>query len=211
LLEIAIKVAESSAKQRRESATVDIVGAIPGLYLEFESFPGWDLALESMERRRSSDARRHIELVAVTTCVEGEGDTAIRMQRAAVFVPDGEVGHFLGQLANYADATPKKDRERRHENIYDRVASVRLAALRALWTDVDEAYPNDPDDTIWWEVWLRRTDGLEIERLQQYAIQINAKIAPRRIDFDDRIVKLIYASPQTLAGQGNRIKKRLYS
>ena len=103
------------------------------MYLEFESFPGWDLALQSMEKRRAKDARRHIELVAVTEHVEGEGDSAVRTQRAAVFVPDGEVGHFLGQLEKYVDTTPKKPRERRHENVYDRVAECAArGAPRAL-------------------------------------------------------------------------------
>lgn len=198
-LKQAIKIADASARKRRETASIDIVGATPGMYLEFESFPGWDLALQSMETRRAKDARRHIELVAVTEHVEDEGDPAIRTQRAAVFVPDGEIGHFLGQLEKYADMTPKKPRERRHENVYDRVASVRLAVVRALWTDVDEAYPADDEDMIWWEVWLRRTDGRELERLHEYCAQVDAKIAPRRIEFDDRIVTLLYASPQELS------------
>ncbi len=199
-LEEALEDATSRATQRRDAAAVDIAGATPGIYLEFESFPGWDLALQSMEKRRAKDPRRHIELVAVTEHVEGEGDTAVRTQRAAVFVPDGAVGHFLGQLEKYMDTAPKKYRERRHENVYDRVASVRLAALRALWTDVDEAFPRGDDDTIWWEVWLRRTDGQEVARLQEYCDQIDATISPRRIMFDDRIVTLVSASPNTLAG-----------
>jgi len=198
-LEHAIEIADESARKRREAASIDIVGATPGIYLEFESFPGWDLALQSMETQRAKDARRHIELVALTEHAEGEGDAAIRTQRAAVFVPDGEVRHFLGQLEKYADTTPKKPRERRHENVYDRVASVRLAALRSLWTDIDKAYPADDEDMIWWEVWLRRTDGRELERLHDYCGQVDAKIAPRRIEFDDCIVTLICASPQTLS------------
>ncbi|EGV20713.1 S8 family peptidase [Thiocapsa marina] len=198
-LEDAINAAHAKAKQRREAASIGIADATPGMYLEFESFPGWDLALESMEKRRANDARRHIELVAVTAHVEGEGDAAIRTQRAAVFVPDGEVGHFLKQLEKYADTRPKKPRERRHENVYDRVASVRLAALRALWTDVVDAYPGNDDETIWWEVWLRWTDGQEFERLNEYCARVEAKISPRRIEFDDRIVTLIYASAKTLS------------
>jgi hypothetical protein len=179
--------------------SIDIAGATPGMYLEFESFPGWDLALQSMEKRRVRDARRHIEILAVTEHVEGEGDAAARTQRAAVFVPDSEIGHFLGQFEKYADTTPKKPRERRHENVYDRVASVRLAALRALWTDVDEAYPADDENAIWWEVWLRRTDGQELERLRHYCARANARMALQRIEFDDRIVTLVYTSSQTLS------------
>jgi len=197
-LEDAIRAADASAAHRREAASIDVTGAIPGTYLEFESFPGLDLALQSMEKGRAKDARRHIELLAVSDRVEGEGDAAIPRQRAAVFVPEGEIGHFLGQLEKYADTKPKKPREIRHENLYDRVASVRLAALRALWTDVDEAYPGD-DDTIWWEVWLRRTDGQELGRLREFCAHVDARIASQRIEFDDRIVTLVYTSPQTFS------------
>ena len=199
-LKDAIEGAATRATQRRDADAVDITGATPGIYLEFESFPGWSLALQSMEKRRAKEPRRHIELVAVTEHVEGEGDTAVRTQRAVVFVPDDEVGHFFGQLEKYVDTTPKKARERRHENVYDRVASVRLAALRALWTDADEAFPEGSDDTIWWEVWLRRTDGQEVERLYEYCAQTDTTVSPRRIEFDDRIVALVFASPKTLAG-----------
>jgi len=199
-LEDAIEDATTRSAERRDAAAVDIAGATPGMYMEFESFPGWDLALQSMESRRTKDPRRHIELVAVTEHLEGEGDAAIRTQRAAVFVPDGEVGHFLKQLEKYVDTTPKAPRERRHEDVFDRVASVRLAALRALWTDVDEAFPLRDSDTIWWEVWLRRTDGKEIERLHDYCGQVDARISPRRIEFDDRIVTLVFATPRTLSG-----------
>lgn len=200
LIESAIKEAASRATQRRDAAAIAVSGAAPGMYLEFESFPGWDLALQSMEKRRTKDQRRHIELVAVTEHAEGEVDTAVRTQRAVVFVPDGEVGHFLGQLEKYVDTTPKKPRERRHENVYDRVASVRLAALRALWTDGTEAFPEGDDDRIWWEVWLRRTDGQEVERLYEYCAHTDATVSERRIEFDDRIVTLVCASPKTLAG-----------
>jgi len=196
----AIEGAAPRATQLREAAAVDIAGATPGMYLEFESFPGWDLALQSMEKRRAKDPRRHIELVAVTEHIENEGDTEVRTQRAAVFVPDGEVGHFLGQLEKYVDTSPKKPRGRRHENVYDRVASVRLAALRALWTDVEEAFPESANDTIWWEVWLRRTDGQEVGRLYEYCAQTDATVSDRRIAFDDRIVTLVFEPPKTLAG-----------
>lgn len=196
----AIEAAATSASERRAAVAMDITGAKPGMYLEFESFPGWDLAVQSMENRRAQKVERHIELVAVTEQAEGDGEAALRTQRATVFVPEGEVGHFLKQLEKYADTTPKTSGERRHEKVYDRVASVRLAALRALWTDAAGAWPARDTDAIWWEVWLRRTDGNELERLYEYCGHVNARIAPRRIAFVDRIVTLVYASAKTIAG-----------
>ncbi|RLB52688.1 MAG: hypothetical protein DRJ42_14065, partial [Deltaproteobacteria bacterium] len=198
-----IATAADSAEQRRTTAAVEVAGSTPGIYLEFESFPGWELAVGSLEKRRTKDTRRHIEVVAVTEQVEGEGETATRTQRATVFVPDVEVGHFVAQLEKYALETEKTKGERRHENVYDRIASVRLAALRALWTDEVDAYPEADDAPIWWEVWLRRTDGAELERLHDFAAQAEITLGERRIQFDDRIVTLAYASPRALAASMN--------
>ena len=75
---------------------------------------------------------------------------------------------------------------------------MRLATLRGLWTDTTEAYP-DENETIWWEVWLRRQDGNELERLMEFAGAQEIEVAPRRLMFDDRIVTLVRATPAQLA------------
>ncbi len=196
----ALETAQNAAALRKTASAIDVAGAQPGLYLEFESFPGWELAVSSLENKRAKDPRRHIEVVAVATGTpKDDSDTTASKQRAAVFVPEGQVGHFIKQLERYALTTPKAERERRHENTYDRVASVRLAALRGLWTDADEAYPATEHNPIWWEVWLRRTDGNELERLHDFAAQANVRLGDRRLQFDDRIVTLAYASAGALA------------
>ena len=192
--------AQRMVSERRASQSVEVAGAKSGFYLEFESFPGLELAIGSLEYRRRKDPLRHIELVAVNTDMpEGDSESSAAKQRAAVFVPEGEVGHFIKQLERYALETPKAKRERRHENIYDRVASIRLAALRGLWTDADDAYPANADESIWWEVWLRRTDGRELERLHDFAAQTDMRLSDRRLQFDDRTVMLAHASAETLA------------
>lgn len=196
----ALESARDAAALRRTTPAVQVIGAQPGLYLEFESFPGWELAVSSLENKRSKDPLRHIEVVAVNTDgPSDESQTKTGKQRAAVFVPEGQLSHFIKQLERYALTTPKAERERRHENTYDRVASIRLAALRGLWTDADEAYPAQADEPIWWEVWLRRTDGNELERLHEFAAQTNMRLGERRLQFDDRIVTLAYTTAQTLA------------
>lgn len=196
----ALESARDTAALRRTTQSVEVTGAQPGLYLEFESFPGWDLAISSLENKRAKDPLRHIEVVAVNTDKpKDDSESKTAKQRAAVFVPEGQVAHFVKQLERYALTTPKAERERRHENTYDRVASIRLAALRGLWTDADEAYPADADESIWWEVWLRRTDGKELERLHDFAAQTNIRLGDRRLQFDDRIVTLAHTTAGTLA------------
>lgn len=190
-LRTSIESAVETAKQRRTSAGFSVISAQPGIYLEFESLPGWELALNSMEKRRAKERHRHIEVVAVSA-------DEVSRQHAAVFVPDGEVGHFLTQLEKYALTTPKRQREHRHEDVYDRIAELRLATLRALWTDNHASYPVDDDQAIWWEIWLRRTDGNEFARLHEFAVHADLRVGERRIQFDDRIVTLALASARQL-------------
>ena len=144
-LKRALDAAVTEAHQRRADAGIQVHGAVPGLYVQFESQPGVPLQLSSLE-----DARQGIELVAVNythAVVSGSAPgrpgqkpgsknaEPRRVERATVFVPEGKVKHFVDRFAAYSKTTPKKKRERRHEDMLDPVAALRLATLRALWTD----------------------------------------------------------------------------
>lgn len=191
--------ARDGATEQVDAAEIEIEDSISGVYLEFESFPGLELALGSLEKRRKKDPREHIEVVAVRETTTGEGDEAETVQHATVFVPDDEITHFISQLEKYEGPTPQGKKKPPHANVYDRVANIRLAALRALWTDDASAYPDQADQPIWWEVWLRRTDGEELARLLDFAQQSGLVVADRRLVFDDRIVTLVHGQASDLA------------
>ncbi len=191
-LRTSLENAATEARERRRAAGIVVHGAKPGLYIEFESQPEIGLNLPSLENKR-----KRIELVAVTESQTDEPEPRV-IQRATVFVPDGQLKHFESRLEKYALKTPKKERERRHEDMIDRIASLRLATLRALWTDAVEVYPAG-DETIWWEVWLRRHDGRELERLLEFTSSLEIHVDERRLEFDDRIVTLVRATPRQLS------------
>ena len=191
-LERALKTVVTEANRRRRDAGITVHGAEPGVYVQFESQPGVVLHLSSFE-----DARQGIELVAVSHTKTEEPEPR-RIERATVFVPDGKVKHFLQRFESYAKTTPKKNGERRYQDMLDPVATLRLATLRGLWTDAAEAYPQE-HEVFWWEVWLRRQDGNELARLLEFAGLKQLDVATRRIEFDDRIVTLVRASPAQLA------------
>lgn len=190
-LQRALGVAIEQAHERRQAAPVQLPDATPGLYVRVESPPDVALNLESLEARRSK-----IELVAVQESVV-EGDKTI--EHATVFVPENKVGHFTKRIDKYSQDTPKQRNERRHEDMLDRVSALRLADLRDLWTDASDVYPAETE-TIWWEVWLRRSDGGELQRFQQFAAATNVMVSHRRIEFEDRIVVLARATSAVLAG-----------
>lgn len=193
-LKAAIQQVEAEGLARRGATAFPVHGASPGLYVEFEGAPGIPLSVASLE-----DRRKGVEVVAVTeTPSAAEGGQIKSVQRATVFVPDGQVHHFVERFEAYALTAPKKDRERRYEDMGDRIAALRLATLRALWTDDAAAYPA-AGQSIWWEVWLRKTDGRELERIHEFADQLSLQLAERRFEFEDRIVVLIYGTAETLS------------
>jgi hypothetical protein len=191
-LKAALESAVVEGRQRRAGAGIDVHGAVAGLYIQFESQPGVPLKLSSLE-----DARQGIELVAVTHARTEEPEPR-QIERATVFVPENKVKHFVTRFEAYAKSTPKAKGERRHEDMLDPVAALRLATLRSLWTDATEVYPAD-QETIWWEVWLRRQDGNELARLMEFAGLKELEVASRRIQFDDRIVTLVRATAEQLS------------
>lgn len=182
--------AQREAGDSRGALGISIHGAQPGLYIQFESPPNVELKLESLE-----DRRRGIELVAAQMVLSPDG--AFR-QLATVFVPDGALKHFFTRFQQYASEQTVKG-EPRHKGMVDRIATLRRATLRALWTDAPEFYPGD-DEYIWWEVWLRRHDGRELERLFEFADRAQLALGERRLAFDDRIIVLVRGTAIELSG-----------
>lgn len=191
-LKQALQSAVVDAHQRRIDAGFHVHGAVPGLYVQFESQPGVPLQVTSLE-----DARQGIEVVAVNFR-STDGPDPRRIECATVFVPDGKVKHFLDRFDSYSKTTPKQKGELRHEGMLDPVATLRLATLRSLWTDSVEAYPQE-QESIWWEVWLRRQDGKELERLMEFAAIQQIEVAARRLQFEDRTVTLVHGTAAQLA------------
>ena len=113
-----------------------------GIQVEFESFPGIELAVESL-----ADARQKIELLNI---IHREGKTF-----ATIFVPEGKLSAIEKKLQDYLEE--KKDRAGRardNRKLVDAIQTFRTAALEALWTDELDQLPSDPEEVFWWEVWL---------------------------------------------------------
>ncbi|MDQ3262072.1 MAG: S8 family peptidase [Myxococcota bacterium] len=193
----ALQDAASRADERRAEADITVASAEPGLYVQFDSQPGFELQLDSLESKRQG-----IELVAVTTSAE--------LQRATVFIPRGKVKHFVSRFEDYA-AKKTDGGQPKHKPLVESMTGLRLATLKALWTDDPKKYPK-AGEAIWFEVWLRKHDGGEVGRLEEFATKMNEqlgdelaapemeiRVGSRRLEFDDRIVTLLHATPEQLS------------
>ena len=190
VLKAALETADTEAVERRQHTPLMVEDAHPGRYIEFESPPGVDLKIDSLDLQGSG-----IEVVAVHPRREA-GETATA-QRATVFIPDGKLDVFLKRFEQYATELTEKGQPK-HKELVDRIAAVRLATLRQLWTDDPAAYP-DEEGSVWWEVWLRRSGGGEFERFADFCSQSGIQVGLRQLAFDDLIVCLALASTEQLA------------
>ena len=190
------------AQRRADAVTAGLTqrSAVTGVYVQFESEPNVELNVESLEDRRGP---LPIEVVAFSedeATIDGE---VVRIQRATVFVPDGAVRKLIEKFDVYkATPAPGVDppRTRRHHDSFDRVKALKLATLRAFWTDEPDLYPSSDDVPVWWEVWLRRLpDNSEVDRLRAFAGEAGLVVGARTLGFDDRAVVLVNGTAEMLA------------
>ncbi|MGH3832460.1 MAG: hypothetical protein ACRDRS_18785 [Pseudonocardiaceae bacterium] len=167
---------------------MSVEGAVEGIYATFESFPGIDLALKSLDPQQG---RTHPELVSVQTIDVG-GAT---VERATVFIPHGKINYFLKRITQYLD-TAHTDNPR-NRKLIDTIQSIRAASIEALWTDPPQEFPRT-GQTVWWEVWLRRRDGRETERLRAFAGATGLRVGRQSLGFGDRMVVLLQATVEQL-------------
>lgn len=188
-LRTGLESASAQGAERREAESIRVEGTIPGVYVTFESFPGIELAFERLDPRQG---RLHPQLRNVRNVViDGES-----VEQATVFIPNGTLGYFLKRIEQYeatVDAAKPRNRE-----LIDRVQSIGLASIQQLWTDSPAEFPA-ADDTVWWEVWLRYRDGEEMQRIREFAEQIDLQLGPRALAFTDRVVVLLRATPSQLS------------
>jgi Subtilase family len=184
-----LEAADVAGKTRRGEQAIRVEGAIPGVYVTFESFPGVEIAFERLDPRRG---KTHPELVAVREVVVDGAP----IEQATVFIPEGKLGYFLRRIEQYL-STADQDKPR-NRDLVDRIRSIGLASLEQLWTDPPVEFPSG-DGVVWWEVWLRRRDGHEIDRVRAFAQQSGVEVARRTLAFPDRLVVLVRASGSQLA------------
>lgn len=161
-----------------------------GALVSFESFPGLELALQSLDVQRSGEQP---ELVAVKRVKTGTGTVQI----ATVYIPNGKRDYFLKRLNDYAETVGEE--KAKNATLVEGIAAIRHATLRELWTDPDDEFPTDADEVVWWEVWLRRHDGHEQERLGEFANRNQLLTSGHYLGFQDRTVMLVRATAGQLA------------
>lgn len=175
----------SQFQSQREQATEPVTDDI-GIYVEIIGTPGCDLPLDSLDTSRDFKLR---------SCRQVDG-----REVAVVFIPESRRDVFQRKIEQYLD--PDKDGKGgpRNHNLIDSIVEIKLADLQSFWTDDLSLYPADPQQQVWWELWLKKRpeDEDPIQIAHQLAERIGAQLGNTSLSFFDSVVILIKASAHQL-------------
>ena len=172
------------AKEAKERLGLNVE---KGIILSFQAEPDFDLAYDSLDL-----PSKGIQLLAT--------DLRAEVPHATVFVPDGQLDHFLSRLEQYAGSIPEPDSlaTPKHANLLDAIAHIRAAAVDSLWTD----FPNAPPAGVeahWWEVWFRRSPDIDFAQFaKEHQGELSIRVAENVTTILDRQITLISATRTAL-------------
>ncbi len=114
------------------------------IYVVFKSAPGFLLDLEKMDVR-------NYRLASYRKLNSDPGD---EVYEATVLLNRRAIGQFLTKIEQYmneetAGGNPK------HQTLIANLEQIRAATLESFWVEPELAFP-EPDEDIWWEIWLSR-------------------------------------------------------
>lgn len=172
--------------ERRVPSAQSITDEI-GIYLEVIGMPGCELPLDSL------DTSRDFKLCSCQKVDDYEV--------ALIFIPESRRGAFQSKLDQYLDPTKDGKKGPRNHSLVDSIAELKIANLKSFWTDDQAYFPQDENQHVWWEMWLKIPSNTEsaLDIPNQLAKRINAQLGNTSITFFNSLVVLIKASPRQLS------------
>ena len=183
-LEHAIGTAISAGRRQLAERDPEVAVGTPGFYLEVQLPANEITGVDQL-----ADRRQKMELVAVREPTE-PGTPVV----ASVFVPEKAQNYYLRKVEAYRSQETKTGRPR-NEALVTRIDTVRLATARSLFTDDERLFPQQPEERVWWEIWLRQDCRESFERV---ARALNIGVRSHAVRFPEREVLLALSNIEAL-------------
>jgi len=190
------EVNKRRAAIQEEADQYDLESSL-GLQITFDSFPGVELAFESL-----ADATQKIELLNVR-----HHDNQVT---ATVFVPIEKIHFFEKKIQDYLNERKNKiGRPLDNRKLIDTIQSIRESAFQELWNDDDSALPKNDEHAIWWEIWLPVLDDriAVLHDFKKIAHSIGIKVSESVLEFPERSILLAFCSKTQISQSSLLISK----
>lgn len=187
----AISEFEDRAKEENEDLYSEDI-----IYLEFESEPGFNFKTDRFDSVYGYYKLSYSKIQK--RLIDGEVN---EIQKIGVYINKRGISKFLEKIEQYVEKDTPTGKPR-HEKLLVNIASIRAATLECFWTEPTEPFP-EPNEEVWWEVWLRRDNPAsnELEDQPVKALLQNAglNVSERRILFPEHIVFLVNGTAEQLS------------
>lgn len=124
----------------------------------------------------------------------------------SAFMPEIKLDDFKEQFGHFSEDYAEQieginfSTKPRNNKLISSIDEINIANLRSFWTDGGQLFPEDENQTVWWELWLKiQPDEEPLNIPTQLAERIDAQLGNTSITFFDSVVVLIKASPNQLS------------
>lgn len=186
------QIATVKAAMQQVQARPDAAQFPRSIVLEFQGESQYELATKSLETPRDG-----------LTLLNVREDEATHTLYATVRVDDDRA---LTKLENKINAYSTQNTRATINNpqgnpknkpLVESISNISLARLHAFWTDREEAFPQDLNQRIWWEVWLLDEQGVT-NKIRAIAAAANLQTSDKELRFIERVIILVEASATEL-------------
>lgn len=159
-----------------------------GCYLEVRGQTGYELAVNSLENRRSPVGPR---LISTQTIETNNGEE----KRSIVYIPFGQEKKYIQKINDYATKIDARWNQYKNKVLVESIEEIKLALLENLWQDPIENLPTDK--SVWCELWLRTEEMTAddvVVKTHEICNDIEIETNNERLDFPERTVIVIRAN-----------------
>lgn len=179
----------------QESVTSEEIVQLPienGMYLEFQSPPGFPLALKSLENKVKG-----IELMNVKKIDIDDDDV---VEYATVFIPRGAENYFVNKAEQYLERNTNSGKPC-NQNLIDHIEEINLALVASFFPNRDESFVSE-ECKNWYEVWLSKpeeTNESVEATFRNLLSMLEVDVKSESIIFPDKLILMILANKRDLA------------
>lgn len=179
------------------------------VYVEFTSEWGYELKFESLDKDTTRNA--NFQLLNVREEERQNNEQTEYRYYATLLLREGGVNSFISKVNQYLTqtivTTDKESGERidtgnpRNYALLNNIQTIQLATLKAFWTDAPEIPFPETDESIWWEVWFRKTpdDDVRMANVFQNLQEADCIIGQSELELAEHRVRLIKGTIHQLA------------
>lgn len=172
-----------------------------GLYFDFVSSKGYEIAANSLENHRFG-----ITIANVAKVDTGDGP----MERVTIFVPENRRAEFERKIVDYAEKETEKTLAPKNKKLIESIDDLMESSVESLWRDDLNLMPRPGGDAVWCEVWLVEPEGPLLRNATGESVCVMAfkrameesriSVKDKTLRFPERSVCLVYASYSQLVG-----------